>query len=63
MGIDGVCEDERTGNKAPVKIKWLVGSVSGAGKGNRKTRKHGPGGKAGRLRRKSGPGFQIGVRW
>ena len=51
LGVGGtVAEFERTGNKPDVKVKWKVGSVSGAGKGNRKTRKHGPGGKAGRLR-------------
>lgn len=63
LGVGGTAfEFERTG-KPPVTVKWRVGSVSGAGKGKRKTRKHGPGGKENRLRQKSAPGFQIGVRW
>lgn len=64
LGLGGtMAEFERTGNKPDVKVKWKVGSVSGAGKGNRKKRKHGPSGKGGQLRQKSAPGFGISVQF
>ena len=63
LGVGGtIGEFERQG-APPVKIKWKAGSMSTAGKGNRKTRKHGPGGKENRLRGKSSPGFRFEVKF
>ena len=63
FGVGGTAARfERTGNP-DVKVKWRVGYISGAGKGNRKTRKHGPGGKEGRLRQKAAPGFRFEVKF
>jgi hypothetical protein len=61
LGVGGTIGEIDRQGAPPIKIKWKVGSMSTAGKGNRKTLKHGPRGKEGRLRGKSAPGFGLKV--